>query len=472
MINISTSLSGHILKNSKSNYSSESNTGEEFAKVLSKGNKAKQSRIEKNVTKADDDCKTSDKSKAGEEANISKGINADEGINVNENEPSKDVSPQCKDKNKSQVEEEFSPEDISIISHLLGVPEVKIRTLLEGILNESDNMKDIGMDRFDFLQIVMENMNSAEEGTLIKLGDENTKHDGMLFELFSKGTKGDIVDYVKGIVDKTTEIVAAKDTPHVGPLINDFKSLHGEFMEEINKKLEVVDKTSLLGIQGDDKKFSNGYFSAEQFANKGDKTTRSVDSHEVSFLKSIVSESPKKSSTIDNIKINPLVEFKSYASFDANVGEKMQGENLTIRKENIQVDIIKSVRLMNLSNMKELTLKVIPKELGELVITVSSENGILKANIKASTKEGYELMQNNAEFIKEKLGNENMKIQEFSVDIYDQNSTTGNKENFRHNENMNYIITRKNGSRESLIEDMDISEELQEDDYGVLNMLA
>lgn len=93
-------------------------------------------------------------------------------------------------------------------------------------------------------------------------------------------------------------------------------------------------------------------------------------------------------------------------------------ENLVINKENLPNDVIKTVKFMNTNEIKDLTVKIAPKDLGEVVIKLTQEGNVMKATITTSNKEAYQLINSNLQEINDKISNNNTSIQSFSVDVF------------------------------------------------------
>ena len=108
--------------------------------------------------------------------------------------------------------------------------------------------------------------------------------------------------------------------------------------------------------------------------------------------------------------------------------------NLVINKNNVEVDIIKTIKFMETSNIKDLIVKMNPKELGEITIKITMESGIMKANISAQNKDTYNLLNHNIQDINEGLKNMNIKIQSLDINIY-EDSTFFNKNSSEKNNN-------------------------------------
>lgn len=125
----------------------------------------------------------------------------------------------------------------------------------------------------------------------------------------------------------------------------------------------------------------------------------------------------------------------SYDRFKNNSVEVIQKPEI-INSQTLDNDIIKSVKYMMKNNMEELTVKVYPKELGELTIKILSEEGIMKAEIKATSKETLSILNANIAEIKNSLSDQNLKIQEVQVSIYNDDTTFfSGKESSQENQN-------------------------------------
>ncbi|MBY6997862.1 flagellar hook-length control protein [Clostridium botulinum] len=125
-------------------------------------------------------------------------------------------------------------------------------------------------------------------------------------------------------------------------------------------------------------------------------------------------------------KINKTVNFMSHLKNSMDINELSSNETLgklVINKNTMNTDIIKSIKYMELNNVKDLTVKIMPKELGEVFIKLTMEGGIMKANIGATTKEAYNLLNSNMQLIEDKLQNSGIKVQELSLNIYNEDTT-------------------------------------------------
>lgn len=125
---------------------------------------------------------------------------------------------------------------------------------------------------------------------------------------------------------------------------------------------------------------------------------------------------------------------------------------LTINRNNLNTDFIKAVRFMDMNNIKELSVKILPKDLGEIVIMLSMDNGVMKANISASNKETYNLLNSQLTAISNQLADQNMNIQSFNLSLY-------NGDNFLFSGNGNDQGGRKQqGKKAAHVEGIDSDE--------------
>lgn len=131
---------------------------------------------------------------------------------------------------------------------------------------------------------------------------------------------------------------------------------------------------------------------------------------------------------------NTLTSYDRFKNNSVNAIQKPE----VINSQTMDADIIKSVKYMMKNNVEELTVKVYPKELGELTIKILSEEGIMKAEIKATSKETYSILNANIAEIKNNLSDQNIKIQDVQVAIYNDDTTFfSGKENSKENQNDN-----------------------------------
>lgn len=165
-------------------------------------------------------------------------------------------------------------------------------------------------------------------------------------------------------------------------------------------------------------------------------------------------------------KINKTVNFMSHLKNSADVSQLSSKEalgKLVINKDTMNADIIKSIKYMELNNVKDLTVKIMPKELGEVFIKLTMEGGIMKANIGATTKEVYNLLNSNMQLIEDKLQNSGIKIQELSLNIYNEDTTFFKQEDEKHQDHNNSSKSNNN------IDMLSMDEEMKEENISIID---
>ncbi|NLK94065.1 MAG: hypothetical protein GX275_02575 [Clostridiales bacterium] len=153
-----------------------------------------------------------------------------------------------------------------------------------------------------------------------------------------------------------------------------------------------------------------------------------------------------------------------------------KAENITevhsINRQTMAEDIVKNIKYMSNNGIKELMVRINPKELGEMVIKIIQEEGTTRAELKASSKDTYNLISQNLENIKKYLGEQNIKIQNVDISLYEDTTffkdQTSSNNPFKGSEE-----DRKNATESSRISEISTDEILEEEEeISNINMLA
>ena len=145
--------------------------------------------------------------------------------------------------------------------------------------------------------------------------------------------------------------------------------------------------------------------------------------------------------------------------------QSVVNEPVTVYKTNMENDIIKNVKFMIRNSIQELKVKIYPKELGEMTVKILSEEGIMRAEIKATSKETYNLLNTNINEIKKLLRNENIKIQDIQLGLYSDDTTFFSGENSKEHsqgKEMFNSVGRVNSTDDEITNE-DIHEKINED---------
>jgi flagellar hook-length control protein FliK len=317
--------------------------------------------------------------------------------------------------------------------------------------------------------------------SILETGDDN--------ELLNKESLNTIQGLLNELGVKIDEEVGTKDIK-----INDIlKELVKNSKVEVNTLVET--KTSKENIQNNI--VDKGLVSKEETPiakNVDVNINKSVN--EVNYVKENLTDSGKDSNQNSNSTLNKEIskEEKLLSSILDDGDEKVDNkfslivdrlgtktttqinvEPTIINKESISVDIVKNVKLMVTNSIKEMTVKITPGQLGEITIKLTEEAGVMKANIKASSKETYNLLTQQLGDIKKHLGEQNIKIQEVNVSIYEEDATFYKDGQFSSN---SYQDGNNNGQSNGTVfngefteEELKTNNELNEES-NMLNMLA
>lgn len=122
-------------------------------------------------------------------------------------------------------------------------------------------------------------------------------------------------------------------------------------------------------------------------------------------------------------KISKAVNFMTQLNRingDSKVGvAKLQ----SINQNTFNEDIIKTIKYMETNNIKDLTVKITPKELGDVTINLTMEDGKMKAVLTASNKNAYNIINSNLQDLSNKINNNDIKVQNFSLNLYQEDTT-------------------------------------------------
>lgn len=165
----------------------------------------------------------------------------------------------------------------------------------------------------------------------------------------------------------------------------------------------------------------------------------------------------------DEGKISKAVSFMNQFQDTKTVSTaKVETPNLMVDKNNFTVDVIKTMKFMENNNIRNLTVTMSPKELGEITIKLTMESGIMKANISAQNKETFNLLDNNMQDISDKLKSMDIKIQSIDINIY-EDSTFFSKEQ----SNKNGKGAQNNESRTNTVLEEEEEEMIIRSNYGI-----
>lgn len=333
----------------------------------------------------------------------------------------------------------------------------------------ANNLKSNSKDIFIYLnELISKEFNSEDSKLSIKnivpsedFNDVLKKINDMLEEIYGEQVFGLNNNNEK----KDSIYLLNKNLGSEGYVEN---SANSDFLQKLGNK-EVKLNQAILNEK--DNKSEESIIKPNEFLNKGINSSSEENSSSFNkdkeLLKSL-SEDKENDKFSNKVNLNVM----KFEGLKNNAVESTDTNIPIVRKEALQQDVIKWVKFMNTESMKELTLKVVPRELGEIVLKVSLDSGVMKAEILSNNKDTYKLLQNNIVEITNKLQNDSTKVQEVSVNIYSDNYMGKGHENLQENERESFNNKNKQNGKRS-IEAIDAIEEEETSPLNeVLNKLA
>lgn len=305
----------------------------------------------------------------------------------------------------------------------------------------------------------------------------NTSNDDPVFKLLvTKNVEDKILNSLNG---KLNEADFASILPKVK---QELVSLLNDAAEDIkNQKVNNTDVLNNLISMIKEDHNSNNILSANYSTsdmldsnnsnnssdNKKENLSYTAQSKDDSFLTSLASKDDKNSSSISKAA-DFMTQFNNTVN---NLNTDSVSQNIVINKTDLNNDIIKTLNYMESNDVKNLTVKINPRELGEVTIKLTMEAGQMKANITANTKDAYNLLNSNILDITSKLQNNDIKIQNISLGVYED--TTFFKDGSENRKNDNNQSENRRNSQNKLA---GVNEEKEIDNFtpaqNNVNMLA
>ena len=321
-------------------------------------------------------------------------------------------------------------------SYNRNVQETEKSTSVEELKDETEELKENDeedrvdeKDVNDSIKSLLNSLNNLlglnENTNLQDVNPDSSDTDSVLNQLVQvlnrEESKGGLdSESLNGIKDLLSQISShLSDDSDTKNSINNIISRLTDMIDDLqNNNGKVLSLTDML----------NSSYSQDQNSSLGnsDSNEMSMGNNETSkedkFLNSLVDD--KKDNLFDN-KIN------IFASRTQNIqGQNTEVRGLTVNKGTFTEDLIKDIKYMATNSLKELTVKVNPGNLGEITIKLTQEDGLMKANLKANSKETTALLSQNLAEIKKELSDQNIKISEVNIELYNEDTTYFNGEGF------------------------------------------
>ncbi|ARC85301.1 flagellar hook-length control FliK family protein [Clostridium argentinense CDC 2741] len=295
---------------------------------------------------------------------------------------------------------------------------------VEGLI---ENIEGIDNSTLDLVKTLLKNVEDLTElldnKALIK--DNNPLKDMLLKLMSVEGEDKDFNLEVNKLIKKLTEALPKLEDISKAGIASDnskvetFKDLNSTLIAAREAKDDTGKDKVSVEIKPEDKIVAKEDKIAIE--NKNSKNTSNGDlkkslSSEEKLLEKLIGEKEDGKLT----KVNQFMN--AFNNSKISLEEVKNVDKLLINKVTFSEDIVKSIRFMELNNIKDLTVKINPKHLGEVIISLTMEQEAMRAQLKASNKDTVALLNANLRDITEKL-NENIKIQQVEVAIYNDDTT-------------------------------------------------
>ena len=304
-----------------------------------------------------------------------------------------------------KLEEESKSDSKDDVQEMLN----QLLNLLAKLGIDVEKLKQKGQISSDALKNLLESIkeNSSSSSTMEKLL-ELMKNDSVKDAL-----DADSLKYMEKILNNLSSKIADDNTQNAKDIKSSIKNLMSEISNVLDSKqnAKVLTLEEMLKNNSQDSKDGSLGNESNKEASKEDK-----------FLNSLLNDNKDDS-------LNKINLFASRSQVIQNQsGDTVRG--LTINKATFANDLIRDVKFMSTNAIKELTVKVNPGNLGEITIKLIQEDGLMKANLKANSKEATAILSQNLTEIKKQLTEQNIKIADVKVEIYQGDTTFFNEQNF------------------------------------------
>lgn len=317
------------------------------------------------------------------------------------------------------------------------------------------------------LGVKIDQLGSDEIVNLMYSSKDDMKVDSDLEKLINKFI---------GQADKLEQKLALTKDVNMGVEQNTIVDTKGKINYMVKKKLLDrdfkidIENTKVIPGKGKSGTLSNDAVdNLKQNSIDVEKANNSTNSEEDKLLLKLSSDDTNSSKDDLSNKIARVTNLATSLQTEKNLSVENSAKLPVVNRQTFNEDIIKSLKYMELNDVKELTVKVVPKELGELFIKITREGEVVKAQITATNRDAYNALNSNLTDITNKLSEQNIKIHSFSVEIYNGDSSFLNQGS--KNEDGNSQGRRKNSVDNLEVEEVGNQEEITYD-LNNLNALA
>lgn len=333
------------------------------------------------------------------------------------------------------------------------------------LFNNQENFKD--MDKVDTelnqIESLTDVYNNANE---IDLNIE--KNDYEVEKNLLSSEEIEILNKLKSSFENESEVLSNKITEielsdEQIEVLKKFDNIISK--NEIEKPDDLFKINKIDNVKFDDDKniFKSNFVDSEKFSQLENSNT--IDKLNL-IRNDDLDESDKDLNTLESI-LNEESDNKFILGNNQIVNKDMNSINNTsmqeiptIRQEYIGEDIIKTVKYLKSSGEEEITIKISPKELGDMTIKLTNNSDESNVVITISKSDVFDLVNDNQNEITKHLKDLNINVKEISIEMKDntQNNFSSNlSQEFERNSKGNNQKNKKN--IRSIDEDIDDVEE-------------
>ena len=339
---------------------------------------------------------------------------------LNSKKSSEEYSNKVTDKNTKNSEEDTRLKELKD----------KIQELKEKSEEDSTNKDEIN----EIIQSLLNSLNN-----LLGLKDNSNVNQQLNLEIKDMSLETSGSDSLK-VLNQLLELLSSENAKSSfdSESLTSMKDLLSHLQGQLSDESKVSDKmkdglgdiiSKLTDMIDDANNNGKKVLTLEEMLNKGYSQDQSSNENETNEM-----FSGKKETSKEDKFLNSLLDDNKDNSVDNKINlfasrtQPVQGQNtvvrgLTVNKATFTQDLIQDVKYMSTNNLKELTVKVNPGNLGEITIKLIQEDGLMKANLKANSKETTALLSQNLAEIKKELGDQSIKISEVNIDLYNEDTT-------------------------------------------------
>ncbi|MCB4303338.1 flagellar hook-length control protein FliK [Clostridioides difficile] len=151
---------------------------------------------------------------------------------------------------------------------------------------------------------------------------------------------------------------------------------------------------------------------------------------------------------------------------------KIKNDNVNLKQieSNVMDDSIKAIKHMKTNDIQELTIKLRPKELGDMNIQLLKDGESMRAVVTVFNKDVFDSINKNIADLKQHLELTNVNIKDVSVQMYSDNTNTSDtfdkafEQQNRQNNQENMSKQNTNDNRNNVVIEDEIKENIIDDD--------